>query len=213
MRVNRSEAGMSMVETMMAMLVFAAASVGFYQVLIGQAKSSDTVRSVSKISDSARLGFDRMTRDVREADGISATTSTGTTATFTINVNYNGDSLYQNPNSAGDNEILTYAYDSTAQTISLNGEVLMTGVTPIGSTPIFSYSSNILDYDWNNDGTTTWQELDAAGANGVVGVGDGNSVLSAGEWPYLTTIDFAVKGADKNRTTDFYAKVTMRNRV
>ena len=52
MRVNRSEAGMSMVETMMAMLVFAAASVGFYQVLIGQAKSSDTVRSVSKIRDS-----------------------------------------------------------------------------------------------------------------------------------------------------------------
>jgi hypothetical protein len=178
-----------------------------------QSRTADTTRSVSKISQEARTAFDRMVRDVREADLMSAASSAGTS--FTIKVNYNGDGFYQNPNAAGDSEILTFAYDAAAKTITLNGEVLMGGVQQIPSKPLFSFTDDVLDYDWDNNGQTTWLEVDQAScaAHGVTGVGNCNSTLDAGEFPFLTTVTFAIRGQDGSRQSDFYATAQMRNRV
>jgi hypothetical protein len=194
-------------------------STGFYQVLIAQSKSVDATRSVSRIGDEARLGFNRMVRDAREADLISAAASDG--SSFTIKVNYNGDGLYQNPNAQGDNEILTYAYSSAAGTVTLNGETLMSGVTCVKNpdnsckSPLFTFSSNLLDYDWDGNGTTTWLEVDQAScaSHGVTGVGNCNSTLDAPEFPYLSTVAFAIRATDGSRFTDFYATTQLRNKV
>ena len=213
MRATR-ESGYTLVETMIAMVVFAAVSVGFYQVMFAQGRGADVTTKVAQIAEEARLGFNRMVRDTREGDVISAASSTS----FTVKVNFNADGYYQNPNPQGDYEILTYTFDPAAKTISLNGEVLMANVENVDpSTDVFIYSSNFLDYDWDNNGVTTWQEVNDASCpiNGYSGVGDCDNppVLDAAEFPYLTTVDFAMKVRVGDETTDFYAAAHMRNRT
>ncbi|MEA2475922.1 MAG: hypothetical protein QOC87_121 [Actinomycetota bacterium] len=232
---RHSEGGYSLIEMLVAIALFALVSGGFYQVLLQQTKATNTTRAGAHIADEARLGFNRMVRDVREADSVSAASINASTgaASFTVKVNYNGDSQYTS------DEILTYTYDPVAKTISLNTvggtpEILMSGVSPAGNTTpacpvatyatgcVFSYMSSYLDYDWNSDGFTTWQEVDdsACAAHGITGVGDCNGgggasgqVLDAGEWPYITSISFAIKVTDGARSTNFFDNTQMRNRV
>jgi hypothetical protein len=152
-----------------------------------------------------------MLRDTREADVISAASPTS----FTIKVNYNADGLYQNPNPNGDNEILTYAYDDATKTVTLNGETLMEGVQPSGSR-MFDFTSNALEYDWDNSGTTTWEEVDQASCSthGITGVGDCDpapGILDAPEFPFLTGVRFAL--TDTTGNTTFYATAQLRNRT
>ncbi len=209
---DRSQAGYTIVEVLVAMLVFSIVSVGFYQVLFGQARGADVIRANAGVGEEARLGFARMVRDTREGDIITAASPTS----FTVRVNFNGDAYYENPNPNGDAEILTYAFNEAAGTITLNGEVLMRGVSRAGDPPkdVFSYTSNFLDYDRSPaDGTTTWLELDGAASYGFTGVGNGNGVLDSGELPYLTTVSFALEVTDQGRSTEFFATSQMRNRT
>ena len=206
---RRDEGGYSLVEVLFAFLLLSVISASFYVLLFSQQRAGTVARSIANISEETRVGFARMVRDTREGDVLTAATATS----FTVKVNFDGDALYEMPNGAGDDEILTYSYDAAAQTISMNGNVLMKGVAPVdGSTPVFSYSSNNIEYDWLDDGTTTWQDLDAAPSHGVTGVGNGNGTLDA-EIPHLTTVHFAVQVSDSGRTEDFTSSAQMRNRV
>ena len=229
MRERTDEAGFTIVEFVVATALFAVLSVGFYQVMIAQARTAETTRSVSRIADEARLGFNRMIREVREADNISYVSADKNQ--FTIQVNYNGDSFY----TAIDGEILTFTYSPSAETITLcsaltqaacnasNTEILMAGVDQIGTAPVFTFAGNNLEYDWYGptgtgsppDGVVTWQEIDeAAGAtHNIVGVGDADGVLDAPEYPYLSTVKFAIQGEDGSRATTFYATVQMRSKT
>ena len=220
MRRLRSEAGFSMIELLTVIALFSLLSVSFYQVLFAQASGSDTTRSLARIADEARPGFNRMVRDTREADAISAASATS----YTIKVNFDGDGLYETPNGAGDQEILTFAYDEATDVITLNGEVLMQGVDCVRVTPtdpcttdVFTYSSNFLEYDWNNNGQTTWQEIDesSCATHGVTGVGDCDQppVLDAAELPYLNVVTFNVRVASGDNSSDFYTTAQLRNRV
>jgi prepilin-type N-terminal cleavage/methylation domain-containing protein len=233
-RPASSQDGFTFVEVLIALVVFAIVSTAFYQVLFTQAKAGDTTRSVARISDTARLGFNRMVRDVREADSISNVTSTQNA--FTVKVNYNNDGFYQNPNAQGDNEIITYTFDPVGGTISLcasssagacsgAAEVLMTGVSAIPGGQVFSYFGNNLDWDWGSgstpcttgtpDGVVTWQEIDCASnsSHGIVGVGNLNVTLDSGELPYLTSIAFGIRVTDGRYIRDFSDTAQLRNRV
>lgn len=209
----RSEHGFGLVETMVAMFVFSVLSLAFYQVLFGQLRGVTATETGVRIAEEARAGFNRMVRDTREGDVIE---SAGPTS-FTVKVNFNGNGLYESPNAQGVEEVLTYAYDPGAETITLNGEVLMKGVTPIGTGDVFSYGSNLLDYDWDNDGSVTWQELNnaACAVNGLVGVGDCDTppVLDAPEFPHLTTVAFALEVRIDGNSTAFRSTAQLRNRV
>ncbi len=229
---ERTQQGYTIVEVLVAVVVFGIVTTGLYQVLTAQAGVADRTRSISHIADEARLGFNRMVRDVREADAITWVGPSGNE--FTIQVNYDGNAFYENPNSQGDDEILTYTYDPVADTITLcnatdhtgcnssNTEVLMSGVETIGSTPVFTFTSNNLDYDWGNDaggapdGVTSWREIDEASdpaTHNIVGVGNDNGVLDGAEFPFLTTLSLAIKQTDGERATDFNSRVQMRNKL
>lgn len=211
MRPSRGDAGYSLVEVMFAFLLLAVLTSGFYVLVFSQQRSGDAARSIANISEKARLGFARMVRDTREGDLLTAATPTS----FTVKVNFDGDAVYETPNQNGDAEILTYSYDAAAKTVSVNGSVLMSGVEPVAvDAPLFTYTSNFLEYDWGGDGTTTWQDLDNASTQGVVGVGSSppNGTLDA-ELPYVTTVHFAMKVGDDGRTTIFQSSAQMRNRV
>lgn len=210
----RDEGGFGLVETMVAMMVFSVVSIAFYQILFGQLRGTTATKTSVRIGEEARAGFNRMVRDVREGDVLAAASPTS----FTVKVNFDGDGLYESPNQQDVEEILTYAHDPVARTITLNGEVLMAGVEPVGpSTNVFAFGSNVLDYDWDNSGTTTWIELNNAScaANAVTGVGDCDTppVLDAGEFPHLTTVSIALKVTLDGHEDEFRSTVQLRNRV
>ena len=219
MRQLRNDQGLTLIELLTAIVIFAILSVSFYQVLFMQTRGSETARSVAEIADEARPGFNRMVRDTREGDLISAASPTA----FTVKVNFDGDSFYEMPNGAGDAEILTYAYDEAAGTVTLNGETLMSGVDCLPadvegpcSRDVFSSSSNLLEYDWNDDGRTTWQEIDetACASHGIVEVGDCDTppTLDASELPYLNIVSFALDVHAADESTEFVGVAQLRNR-
>jgi prepilin-type N-terminal cleavage/methylation domain-containing protein len=204
----REESGFSLIEVLVAVALFAVLSVGFYQVLFATTRHSDTSNSIARVSEEARLTFNRMVRDTREGDGISSASPNG----YNVKVDFNSDGSYENPNAAGDYEDLTFSYIASDETIELNGEVLARGIQRVPGKDMFSYSSNFLEFDWNADGVTSWQELDQAAAHGVTGVGDSSGALSAGEYPFISSVSYAFRVKQDDRTAEFYGEAQIRNK-
>lgn len=211
-QVLRDERGFTMTEMLTTLFVFSIASIGFYQVMFSGMRGSDTARSVVRVSEEARLAFNRMIRDAREAETLVAASGTS----FQIRLDFNADGAFENPNAVGDYEDLTYSYSGNS--LFLNGERLATGVKciKVGSgackNTIFDYASSHLEYDWDGNGVTTWQELDKAPSFGVIGVGNNNNVLDAGELDYISEIKFAFSVTNDSRMSEFYSHAQMRNR-
>ena len=220
MNDRRSEDGFTMIELLTVISLFAILSVGFYQVLFAQSRGSDTARSIARIADEVRPGFNRMVRDTREGDAVSSASPTS----FTVKVNFDGDALYESPNQLGDAEILTYEYSDANDAVTLNGETLMKNIDCVRSGAsgpctrnVFTYSSSFLEYDWNEDGRTTWQELDeaACATHGVTGVGDCDDppVLDSSELPYVNVVTFSLRATAGNQFSDFLSTAQLRNRI
>jgi len=185
------ERGFTVVELLVVMALFAVVSVGLYQVMLSSVRGNETAQDVATIAQEARLGFNRIVRDTREASSLLEATATS----YTITVVFPGSTVP---------EELTYSYHAGSKTIRLNGQVLIEGVEPIGTTPVFTYSSNRLEYDWNGDGITDEQELNEAGAHGVI--------LGADKLVYVSSVDYAFRVHSGPRQTEFYAQAQMRNR-
>lgn len=217
MRFREGEGGFSLIEVLVAIALFSIVSVTFYTALFSGVRGGNTTRNVVTISGEARAGFTRMVRDTREAERISAATPTS----YNVKVDFNNDGQYDNPTQptpavsptylGGDYEDLTFSYDADEGTIELNDVVLMDGVEPINGV-IFSYSSNILEYDWNRDGVTTWQELDVASNFGVAGVGNRNNVLDEAELPFISNINYSLRVSEGDRSSTFFTEAELRNR-
>ena len=200
----RSGEGFSMKEVLVTMALFSVAAVAFYQVMFSGVRAGDTTRSVVRISEEARFGFNRMVRDTREAARITTATPTS----YTIEIDFNGNNTLE----AGETE--TVAYDDAGDriTISAGGtpEPLIRGVTSAG-TDVFTFSGNELEFDHAPpDGIVTWQEVDTP-PTGVTG-GNRNGVLDAGEYPYITNVNFALRVSSGERSSDFFAEAQLRNR-
>ena len=215
----RSESGYTMIEMMVAIGLFAIVSTSFYSVLFAVTRGSETAQSVSRTSQEARLGFNRMVRDTREGSAIVDADANS----FTVRVDFDADgsiSLFPATNSQGDYEELTYEFVAAQELVTLNDEVLMRDVDCAeaaggGCVEVFSYSSNRLDYDWDRNGVTSWEELNDAPSHGVIGVGDGDvpPQLDGSELSLLSNVTFslAVAGATDDPSTRFFAEAQLRN--
>jgi prepilin-type N-terminal cleavage/methylation domain-containing protein len=204
MRIHTDESGFTLVELLVGLTLFTLMAAGLYWAMRGTVRGSDTTEAVTRVTEEARLGFNRMIRDTREASLIVDVSSTS----YNVRTDFNADGTYQNPNANGDYEDLTFAYNAADRTITLNGQVLMRGVFQVGSQPIFEFTSNLLQFDTNGDGVTSWQELDAAPTE----VGNGNGVLDGGELPYLSSVRITMQVRSGTRRADFFAEAQLRNR-
>jgi prepilin-type N-terminal cleavage/methylation domain-containing protein len=209
-----NEAGYSLIETLVAISVFAVLSTSLYLVLFQVTRGSTKARDIAKISQEARLGFTRLVRDTRQGFVVMA----GDGNSYTVSVDFDGDGAIDTsgPNSQGDYEVLTYSFRESDGTVRINGEVLMRAVDclrrPNGTCyPAFDYGSGRLEYDWNRDGVTSWQELDGAPSHGVVGVGNNNNVLDDGELPDVSQVSIALRLEGETDTTDFSSVAQLRN--
>ncbi|CAN5708307.1 hypothetical protein BH18ACT15_BH18ACT15_08560 [soil metagenome] len=216
----RDEAGYSLIETLVAMSVFAVLSTSLYLVLFQATRGATKARDIAKISQEARIGFTRLVRDTRQGSAVTA----GDGNSYTVEVDFDGDGAIDTsgPNLQGDYEVLTYEFQESSGTVRINGEVLMRGVDCLRRTngtcyPAFDYGSGHLEWDWSSDGVTTWQELDAASTHGVVGVGNNNGVLDSGELSDISDVSIALRLEGDTDTstasdaTDFASVAQLRN--
>jgi prepilin-type N-terminal cleavage/methylation domain-containing protein len=212
------EDGFTLVELMVAMALFAVVSVGIYQLLFSVARSVEVTTDSAGVTQEARLGFNRMVRDTRQARSIQTLGSNR----YTIRVDFNVDGQIAAEgatNAQGDYETITYRYDPATRTVRLSptadgvGEVLMSGVSPASSssacgTRVFCYLSNLLQYDANGDGTTTCTELDSSGA---VGVGNSSTTCDSAEWNSISSVRFSLTVESGNISNVFRAEAQLRN--
>jgi prepilin-type N-terminal cleavage/methylation domain-containing protein len=215
----RSAAGFTMVETLVAIGLFAVVSTAFYSVLFATSRGSETARGVTRTSEEARLGFNRMLRDTREGSSLTRAQPNS----FTVRVDFDADgaiALYPDTNSQGDYEELTYEFKPAQEALTLNDEILMRGVSCVessegGCLDAFAYSSNRLEYDWDRNGVTSWEELNDAPSHGVIGVGDDDNPpeLDGPELGLLSNVTFtlAIAGAEDDPSTRVFAEAQLRN--
>ncbi|MGH2556313.1 MAG: prepilin-type N-terminal cleavage/methylation domain-containing protein [Actinomycetota bacterium] len=211
---KRSEDGFTLIELLVVMVVLGVVMSSFYSVMHSQSRGTDTAQAITRQAQEARLGLNRMIRDTREATRFEDASDTA----YTVKVDFDGvDSNsdgdpYDNPNSAGDAETLIFAYDAASKEITLNGETLVAGVEQIPGRPLFSYSSNILAYDWDENGVTSPTELDEAPLHDVTGVGNYSQSLDGPELNHISNVEFGFEVNIEGRRTDFSGEAQLRNR-
>jgi prepilin-type N-terminal cleavage/methylation domain-containing protein len=214
------ERGFTMAEFLVVILLVSIITIGFYQVMLSGDRGSDTSRSVVNVSEEARLGFNRLVRDTREASRFECAsfgTPCMTPTSYTVHVNFDGDGVPENPNEDGDFELLTFSVSGNR--ILLNGETLIKGVQCVtdpvtGSCDVFRYASNSLEYDWNGNGVTSAQEINDAGPSKGVSVGDQDDpwqIDTLSELNHITSVLFSFEVTAGDRSTVFYAEAQLRN--
>ena len=121
------EEGFSLVEVMIGMLLLSILSIGFYQVMFSTVRGSNSAADVAQSAEEARLGFNRMIRDTREATRLVSASSSG----YRIWVDFDGDgcvdagTAYVKPagttvcvaGGPSDYEYLRYAFDGDEVTL------------------------------------------------------------------------------------------------
>lgn len=211
-----AEEGFTLIELLVVIGLFSVVSVSFYQVVFSGARASDTTTSVITVSEEARLGLNRLIRDTREA----ATLVSASPTEFEVVIDFDTDGVFgeQPPDSTGYERMrFTMSGDRLLAGPPGQQELLVEGIGCIAgncaANPVFDYASNRLEWDWNANGVTTWQEVDdATSARGVTGIGDGDGVLDPTEVDQLTVVVFNFLITSGDRSSEFDAQAVMRNR-
>jgi prepilin-type N-terminal cleavage/methylation domain-containing protein len=200
MTSTKSETGFTLVEVLVAIGLFAVVSVTVYQLMFSAVNSTDGAEDIVRISEEARMGLNRMIRDTREGQVFGALTGNS----YQVQVDFDGDGDYENSN--GNYEDLEFEYSWTRRAILLNDEVLVAGAEPIGSTktteggtPVFSFTSNDLQYDADRNGITTSAEFQSAG-------------LDSTDASLYSNVEFAFQVRAGKQVTQFYGQAQLRNR-
>jgi type II secretory pathway pseudopilin PulG len=232
----RRDAGLTLVELLIAMVLTSILGGVILTVVLGVHTGTVTTEAQQNLNEEARLALNRIARELRQANAITAVQNPDgsgvynpnaiTSVTFTAD--FNGDGCINapgNPNNctlynATDPEQLTYCWDPTASVRELflipgalgNGATCESpGSQAIlsGDVSAFKLSYRSTNYlcDANNDGITTWQELDACGPP----YGNQNNTLDT-ELSEIDSIVVEVTASNNGSHTQTYTtEVDLRN--
>jgi len=222
-RHERDDAGFTLVEMLIAMLLFSILIAIVGTAVAGASKASSSNRQYNDINAEARTALNRMTRELRQAQAIVAATNPyGSSATsynaaqptsLTFDVDFNGDGVIQPDNA--DPEELTYTYNPSAQRLTLTAAgqstpVLASNVTAF-KLSFFSrvYRLGAYGLDTNSDGIISWEELDADPSGKY---GNGNHVLDPLELNYIDSVTIDVTVLKGSHQQTYQTQVDLRNR-
>jgi len=219
---REDERGFTIIEVMIAILLVSVLSIGFYQVMFSAVRGSNDTADIAEIAEEARLGFNRMIRDTREATRLIAADEDS----YRMWTDFNGDGVVQD----AEFEYMEYSYDEDDRRIVLSAltgppagdpaqitgaetalasappETLAANIERISGKDVFSYASNFLDFDSDGNGETDQPELEV-GANGTT-----DGVLAGVELEYVSDVNYGfevVVGGDRRA---FYGQAQIRNR-
>lgn len=209
------DAGLSMAEVLVAMGLFGLIATIMLGFAVSTAGVTTKIRDSADVTEESRLAVERMSRELRQASSVDQveilSIGGASTTALTLWSDFNGNGVRDN--SAADPEVLTYRWDPATGRLTLTAnDADGTQVTrPVLAEVVSGFDlrlrSSLWEYDANGDGTTTWQELDAAGA--PVGNGNGRPDVE------LTRIDLvavALSVTEGSSTREFYMQVDLRNR-
>ena len=248
-RRSASDAGLSLVELLVAIVLTGVLGGVVVTVLLGIHASVTSTTAQHNLNEEARLALNRIAREVRQATAIttpsgftsaSAITSVRnpdgadydatqvTTVTFTSD--FNGDGCIDGVNSAGgstgctaynvnDPETLTYCWDPSSDVRELfliPGQFVGPTCQTSGAQAILagdvtsfklSYRSNSYLADADNDGITTWTELDARPS-----LGNGDGQLDSAELPEIDSVVIDITASEGgNHSQSYTTEVDLRN--
>lgn len=161
------DAGFTLIEVLVGMALFALLSTLLIGFGVATSRSGEDVQDRATVGEEARLGMERLTRELRQASAVSAVTlpqpNTQDPTKMTVYVNLDDNNCIATTGPAASVEKITYTYDPRTdelmmQVSGLGSPLLATKVTEFR----LELDSSAWQYDANHDGVTTSDEIDAS---------------------------------------------------
>lgn len=214
--------GMTLIEVLVAMGLFAVLGTILLGFALATSRVSDDTRMMAKLGEDTRLGMERLTRELRQAEKIVSVVLPINTAIdetrFTLWVDFNGNGCIEPI--AADPEAVTYVYAPTSDELTVSAQIrgadgtpqAVAGVVARPSAFALELNSSAWEYDADADGTTIASELNSSS------IGDNNaSNFTAGELGYIDLVRLSATMSDPEdteggRSVSYSTDVNLRNR-
>ena len=177
--------GVSLVEVLVAMGLFAVLGTLLLGLALSTSKVTEDTRDLSSVSEQSRLAMERMTRELRQAGRPRGGLPRTPRASFPNDetaikfwTDFDGDKVQDD--SAADPEVMTYRWSPATSELTLtandpSGAAVTRPMLAVNVTRfVLGLRSSNWQYDTSpppDENSTTWEELDSAGA--PVGNNDG----------------------------------------
>jgi prepilin-type N-terminal cleavage/methylation domain-containing protein len=207
--------GMTLIEVLVGMALFSVLGVLLLGLALSTSRVTQATRDRAGVNDETRAAMERMTRELRQATSVDSVQLPaggvpGPTS-LTFWTDFDGDGARSA--TAVDPEVLTYAWTPATGRLTLTAQSIgPTTTAPLLAAEVASFvvelRSSRWEYDADGNGTTTWQELDAAGPP----VGNGDGTADQPELTYVDSIGILMTVQDGGGTQTHRTTIDLRNR-
>jgi type II secretory pathway pseudopilin PulG len=207
------DAGVSLVELLVGIGLFATLGTLLLGLALSTGKVTTDTRALANVSEESRLAMERMTRELRQSNGLTAVELPAASSTaLTFWTDFNGNEA---PDlNAADPEVITYRWDPTTRMLTLTAnDATGTAVTrPVLAAQVSRFEVDLRSSKWqyDTDGLlgTSWQELDAAAPP----IGNQNGRPDGQELAHLDLVQISMTVLDGARAQTYNTRVDLRNR-
>ena len=214
-----------MVEMLVAASLFMMLNIFTFTAVLSTAEVTTKARDGLDVNQEARLLLNRMSRELREASGVTASVNPATfphsptwasfdangDSSLTFEVDFNNNKVIEP--AAADPEVITYKYERANERLLLQAggqtlPVLAANVT--GFRLLFTSRLNLYDgtVDGTKDGVVTWEELDRDPKQVK---GNGNKLLDV-ELTSVDAVRIEITLFKGQRRQTYRTQVDLRNR-
>lgn len=212
---TESDAGFSMIEVLVAMVLTAIVGSLLLGSALGARKVSDDARLNNELTADVRRAMERIVRELRQAgtiDQVDLPADPSQPTAVTLWADFDEDGARDLD--AADPEVLTYRF-TPAQgllTLTVNDAEGAAVTTPILADNVTSFALDLRSSQWqhdrNGDGIVTWAELDQAAAP----IGNNNGRPDGAELARIDSVVVSVAVYRGGRSQEYRTQVAFRNR-
>lgn len=152
----RRQNGFTMIEMLVSMAILTVIMTGMLSFLFGTSRNWQSTQDTANAVDNARIGLNRMTREIRQASRVTAADSAS--VTFVANFGSGEETITYRFEPGEGAEPGTVWREST---VAATDSVLIDGVSQV----TFTYYGRDYHCDGDGDGTITYAELSSCSAS------------------------------------------------